>query len=131
MRPPQNSQYESTKNLLTGGSTRDRMVVMNYTDEQIRGLKMKVLAAGARWVGIQPSLAADLPDLVLFQSEKTSTTLAVPVDDCTISAVQERILASNGEFENARILVPRKMLLNIMQTLRTSADAIEDFTRKK
>ena len=54
-----------------------------------------VIDGGGIWVGRQNAIPP-VPELVLFKSPQTGITLSLPADSCTVEAVKEKILVSNG-----------------------------------
>lgn len=66
---------------------------------RVEHLKLVVAAAGGQWGGLQEGLGFGGPDLVLFNSKRTKSTLALPDDEFfTVAAVQERIRLSDETF---------------------------------
>lgn len=104
---------------------------MSTDSYELDVLKGTVQAAGARWVGIQQPLLDNEPELVLFQSDITHSTLALPVNEVDIDAVRRKVQESDRIFSNSRIGVPRATLLRIMQNLRVAAEEIESYLERK
>lgn len=68
-------------------------------EDRLAHLKFIVGSAGGQWVGVQEGLGFGGPDLVLFNSKRTKSTLALPDDEFfTVAAVQERIRLSDETF---------------------------------
>jgi hypothetical protein len=101
-------------------------------DLHLCALKKIVIAAGGKWVGIQPSMTDDEHTLVLFNSEKTGSTLALPDNEFfTVQAVQDKIRLSDREFANAPVHIPRGSLNDIVQELEGIAAALKIYMENK
>ena len=77
----------------------------------IEHLKRHVLAGGGEWVGVQESVPP-APNLVLFNSPTTGSTLSLPdTEEFTAARVHEKILWSDASFgKSAKIRISRVQL---------------------
>lgn len=98
-------------------------------------LEKIVLAAGGKWVGVQRapvSSVLDQPDLVLFNSERTGSTLALPDDEFfTVAAVREKIYLSDKTFEDTPVRIPRGSLQDMIEELEGIARALKVYMENK
>jgi hypothetical protein len=86
--------------------------------ETVSNLQNIVLAADGEWVGLQESLSNDMVPLVLFNSAKTGSTLALPADEnFTVATVREHIRISDEQFEKSYVRVPRWKLRSLLAML--------------
>jgi hypothetical protein len=70
-------------------------------DEAYRDyFRKEVIAGGGQWVGVQECPGRDY-DLILFNSPKTGSTLALPTTACTAHKVWDHIHESNKKFSKA------------------------------
>ena len=74
-------------------------------------LKRAVIAGGGEYVGLQQGIPPS-PDLVLFNSPTTGSTLAIPLTDIVLvtfsdsefsARVRDRIVASDATFANRKV----------------------------
>ena len=99
-------------------------------NQEVNRIKYQVIAGGGKWVGIQEVVPPG-PDLVLFNSETTQTTLALPVNECTAERVREKIIASDQAFLNRRISVKRSVLVHLSDKLADMRDEIQNLLGEK
>jgi hypothetical protein len=101
-------------------------------DLHLWALEKIVIAAGGKWVGVQVALLPEEHNLVLFNSEKTGSTLALLDNEFfTVQAVQNKIRLSDREFANAPVPIPRGSLNDIVQELEGIAAALKIYMENK
>lgn len=72
--------------------------MLGMKSSEIELLKYHVKAGGGEWLGIQETIPPG-PDLVLFYSPQTRSTLALPVSEISIENVSSHIARSNRKFQ--------------------------------
>jgi len=60
-----------------------------------------VAAGGGRYVGVLKEIPDKMESLVLFNSPRTRTTLAIPISHLTVEAVREHLAESDAAFAGA------------------------------
>ncbi|MGD0428524.1 MAG: hypothetical protein ABSC10_17570 [Candidatus Acidiferrales bacterium] len=60
-----------------------------------------VAAGGGSYVGVLKEIPDKMESLVLFNSPRTRTTLAIPISHLTVEAVREHIAESDAAFAGA------------------------------
>jgi hypothetical protein len=60
-----------------------------------------VAAGGGSYVGVLKEIADKMESLVLFNSPRTRTTLAIPISHLTAEAVREHLAESDAAFADA------------------------------
>lgn len=98
--------------------------------EEVNRYKLMVVAGGATWVGVQETVPPG-PDLVLFNSLINKTTLALPVTEISVAAVRQKVIASDQQFANRPIRVPRSVLVHIVDKLRGLQEEIQKLMEEK
>lgn len=116
---------------------------MNVIDLTER-LKRAVFAGGGNWVGLQSALTHDSPNLIMFTSPTTGSTLAVPISTIALesdefsdtelsAAVHKRIEESDLIFANRSVSVKASRLKEISDNLLKLSHELDDlyFRREK
>ena len=102
-------------------------------------LKRAVLAGGGEYVGLQQGIHPS-PDLLLFNSPTTGSTLAIPITDLLLvtfsdsefsTAVRTKIAESDKTFADRKISVKESVLTAISNTLQQLRNEIDALTRRK
>jgi hypothetical protein len=57
-----------------------------------------VIAGGGSYVGVLKEIPHKMESLVLFNSTRTRTTLAIPISHLTVEAVREHLAESDAAF---------------------------------
>ena len=102
-------------------------------------LKRAVLAGGGEFVGIQQGIYPS-PDLLLFNSPTTGSTLAIPLTDAVLvtfsdsefsTAVRAKIVESDATFADRKIWIKASTLTTLSNRLGQLKDEIDELARRK
>ena len=102
-------------------------------------LRRAVLAGGGEFVGIQQGLGP-APDLLLFNSPTTGSTLAIPITDLLLvtfsdsefsTRVREKIAESDKTFADRKVTVKASVLQDISKRLFELSEEIRNLQGRK
>lgn len=101
----------------------------------VKRIHRAVVSGGGQWLGIQEIIEGD--PLVMFNSPTTGSTLAVPFNPATFTdadfstAVHKRIADSDKKFAEAKVTVPRALLLEAADVLEKVSGALRQGAKRK
>jgi hypothetical protein len=107
-----------------------------YTPELTRKLKGIVSTIGADWCGIQETINPHQA-LLLFNSRKSNTTLAIKFDPVDFdyayakTAAASRLIESDNDFADRRISVKASTLDRIAKSASEVLAEVEELRRRK